>query len=235
MASSSPVCDICDSLHIYKASEVWCSVCDEGLCNDCTKRHSLSKGTKHHNTIPLSDYQKLPSLVLDISQLCQEHKERYQFYCKKDECPCCEICMVENHNDCKDVAIPKDTIRNVKTSAQFNEVEQLIDQLMKTVEKIRNNREKNLVDVSEQKRKVESEIRKLRTKINNHLDKLQEDLMKELTKEETKITGKTCELLTSLEEREKDLTEYQTHVVNIKEYASNLQTFLAMKQIESGI
>jgi len=61
---------------------------------------------------------------------------------------------------------------------------------MKTVDKIRKNREKNSVDVSEQKRKVANEIRELRTKINNHLDKLQEDLMKELTEEETNITGK---------------------------------------------
>jgi hypothetical protein len=52
------------------------------------------------------------------------------------------------HNDCKDVAILKDIAENVKTSVQFNEVEQLIDELMKTVDKIRTNRETNLVDVS---------------------------------------------------------------------------------------
>ena len=92
---------------------------------------------------------------------------------------------------------------------QFNEVEQLCDELMKTVDKIRNNREKNSADVSKQKCMVENEIRELRTKINNHLDKLQEDLMKELTEAEAKITVKTCELLTSLDEKEKELTEYR--------------------------
>jgi acetyl-CoA carboxylase alpha subunit len=77
-------------------------------------------------------------------------------------------------------------VKNVKTSVQLNEVEQLIHELKKTVDKIRKDREKHLVDVSEQTRIVECEIRELRTKINNHLDKLQEDLMKELTEEETK-------------------------------------------------
>ena len=143
--------------------------------------------------------------------------------------------MVENHTGCKDVAILTDIAKIVKTSVQFNEVEQLIDDLMKTVDKIRQNREKNLVDVSEQKRIAESEIRELRTKINNHLDKLQEDLMKKLTEAEANITGKTCELLSSIDEKEKELIEYQTNVVNIKQYASDLQTFLAMKQIENGI
>ena len=59
--------------------------------------------------------------------------------------------------------------------------------------------------------------------------------MKELTEEETKITRKTRELLSSLDEKEKELTEYRTNVVNIKQYASDLQTCLAMKQIENGI
>ena len=92
-----------------------------------------------------------------------------------------------------------------------------------------------MVDISEQKRIVESEIRNLRTKINNHLDKLQEDLMKELTNGETNITEKTRELLASLDEKEKELTEYQTNILNIKQYASDLHTFLAMKQLESEI
>jgi chromosome segregation ATPase len=126
-------------------------------------------------------------------------------------------------------------VKNVKTSVQLNEVEQLIHELKKTVDKIRKDREKNLVDVSEQTRIVECEIRELRTKINNHLDKLQEDLMKELTEEETKITRKTRELLSSLDENEKDMTEYQTNIVSIKQYASDLQTFLAMKQLETDI
>ena len=93
---------------------------------------------------------------------------------------------------------------------------------MKTIDKIRTKREKNLVHISEQKRIIESEIRDLRTKINNHLDKLQEDLLKELTNGETNITVQTRELLASLDEKKKELTEYQTNVLSIKQYASDL-------------
>jgi hypothetical protein len=34
---------------------------------------------------------------------------------------------------------------------------------------------------------------------------------------ETAITVKTCELMASLDEKEKELTEYQTTIVNIKQ------------------
>jgi hypothetical protein len=55
-------------------------------------------------------------------------------------------------------------------------------------------------------------------------DKLQENLMKKLTEAETHVTEETCELLVSLDEKQKELTEYQTNIVNIKKYASDLQT-----------
>ena len=64
--------------------------------------------------------------------------------------------MVEKHEGCKNVAILKDITKIVKKSVQFNEVEQLMDDLMETVDKIRKNREKKLIDTSEQKQIVES-------------------------------------------------------------------------------
>jgi hypothetical protein len=70
--------------------------------------------------------------------------------------------------------------------------------------------------VKEQKRLIENEIQELRTTINTHLDKLQENLMTELTEAEKQVTNETGELLVSLDEKQKELTEHQTNVVNIK-------------------
>jgi hypothetical protein len=46
------------------------------------------------------------------------------------------------------------------------------------------------------------------------------------------VTDETRELLISLHEKEEELTEHQTNIVNMKKYASDLQTFIAIKQIE---
>jgi WD40 repeat protein len=100
---------------------------------------------------------------------------------------------------------------------------------------IRKNRGTNSSDVKDQKRIIENEIHVLRTKINNHLDRLQEHLMKKLTEAETHVTEETCELLVSLDEKQKELIEYQTNIVNIKKYASDIQTYLAVKQIEKDV
>ena len=124
--------------------------------------------------------------------------------------------MVETHSDCSDVAILENTVKGVKSSAIFNEIEQLISEMTETIGQIRQNRETNSSTVREQKLIVENEIQELRSKINNHLDKLQEELMKELTEVERQNINGTRDLMVSLDEKQKELAEYQTHIVNIK-------------------
>jgi Skp family chaperone for outer membrane proteins len=88
-------------------------------------------------------------------------------------------------------------------------------------------RETNSGAVREHKILVENEIQELRTQINNQLDKLQENMMKELTEAQKQITNETQELLVSFDEKQNELTEYQTNVVNIRKYASDLHTYLS--------
>jgi predicted nuclease with TOPRIM domain len=59
--------------------------------------------------------------------------------------------------------------------------------------------------------------------------------MKELTETEKRIADETRELLASLDEKQKELTEYQSNIVNIKKYASDLQAYLGVKKIEKDI
>jgi DNA-binding beta-propeller fold protein YncE len=143
--------------------------------------------------------------------------------------------MEETHRNCLEVAILENIVKDVKTSDIFNEIEQLINEMIEIIGKIRENREINSSGVREQKIIVENEIRELRAKINNHLDQLQEGLMKKLTETEKQITDEARDLMVSLDEKQKELIEYQTNVVNIKRYASDLQTYVAVKQIEKEV
>ena len=206
MSSSPSFCGICDIRHISKPSKVWCPQCEEGLCTECIEHHSLVKLSRNHTTIPIEEYQKLPSYVLEIKEHCNEHDEKFNLFCKEHECPCCRICIVNNHRDCKEVDILENIITNVKASNMLNELEILIKEMIENIGKIRQNRETNSSAVKEQKRIIVNEIHEERTKINNHLDKLQEDLMKKLTETEKHVTTETRKLLESLDEKQKELT-----------------------------
>ena len=235
MSSSPSFCGICDIRHISKPSEVWCPDCEEGLCAECIDHHSLAKPCRNHTPIPIAEYQRLPSYVFEIKEHCSEHNGKFQLFCNEHECPCCGICIMETHRDCQDVAIIESVVKDVKTSDIFNEIEELIREMTETIGNIRQNRETNSGAVREQKIIVENEIRELRTKINNHLDKLQEDLMTELTEAAKHITEETRVLMISLDEKQKELSEHQTNIGNIKRYASDVQTYIAAKQIEKEI
>jgi hypothetical protein len=56
------------------------------------------------------------------------------------------ILFLENHGDCKNVAIIEEIIKNVKTSSMFTETEHLIKELIDNIGKIRQNRETNSSD-----------------------------------------------------------------------------------------
>ena len=59
--------------------------------------------------------------------------------------------------------------------------------------------------------------------------------MKELTEAENLKTEETRELMASLDKKQKELTEYQTNMVDINKYASDLQTYIAVRRIEKDV
>lgn len=232
MATSFLVCGICDLRHISKPSVVWCSECDEGLCEDCKEHHTLSKSSRNHSVIAVSDYQKLPSNILKITLTCSEHNEQYQMYCKKHESPCCRRCISENHNSCKEICPLEDVIHNVKTSSAFREIEQTLKEVAENHERIMQNRKENLKSLKDLKGKIQIEILQIRLKINSHLDQIQDSLIKKLDETEERECKKICNLLKPLEKNEQEIKECQSDIAKIKQYASDFQSFLAMKHID---
>jgi DNA-binding beta-propeller fold protein YncE len=71
----------------------------------------------------------------------------------------------------------------------------------------------------------------MRVKINSHLDTLEQNILKELDDAEDKIKSKIDNLLKQLSEESKTVDGIQSSITAIKEYASDLQTFLGSKAI----
>ncbi|CAC5416469.1 unnamed protein product [Mytilus coruscus] len=235
MSSKLTVCGVCDYQNINKPSVVWCSECDEGLCEECKTHHAASKGSRNHSIVLIYDYQNLPSNILEINQICPKHTEKYQIFCKKHDTPCCRRCVVETHNDCKEIEALDDVIRNVKSSNAFLEIEQILAELSENLQRIRKDRKENLRNLKENRTQIEKEVQQTRILINTHLDKLQESLMKELYAAEENESKKLNHLISCIQKEEKDITDCQTTLDKIKQHASDLQTFLALNHIQLDV
>ncbi|CAG2199503.1 unnamed protein product [Mytilus edulis] len=140
-----------------------------------------------------------------------------------------------DQQECPNIDNLEDVIQNVKTSNAFHDIEETLVEVAENLKKISQHQQKNLLNLKEKRKQIEKEIQKTRTTINKHLDKLQEDLIKQLNAVEETQNSKICHLLSSLEQREKEITKYQQNIASIKQHASDLQIFLSLKQIEQDI
>ncbi|CAC5361592.1 unnamed protein product [Mytilus coruscus] len=168
---------------IAKPSVIWCSECDQGLFHECTEHHSISRATRGHSTVSIDEYNKLPSTILEITQTCKDHNEKFQIYCNKHDCPCCKKCIVETHNECKELIDIDDLVKDVKYSYAFEDIEYTLVEISENIIIIRKDHEENLKATKETKANIESHIKMTKVMIVNYLDKL-EAILKELSETE---------------------------------------------------
>jgi hypothetical protein len=183
-------------------------------------------------TVSIEEYRQLPVFILEIKEFCEKHDDKYQMFCKSHDCPCCRKCSIENHKECKNVVIIQDIIQDAKTSVSFDDLQQQLSVIFKNIQRIRENRQANADLFMKQKESIEKDIRDLRETMNNHLDKLQVKLTSELMEVEIKTNHGIQELLTTLQRQEEEIYQSQVNIENIKKYASELQAFLGLKQIQ---
>ncbi|CAC5388610.1 unnamed protein product [Mytilus coruscus] len=108
-------------------------------------------------------------------------------------------------------------------------------EVVENIKRTSNNRKENFMSIENKKREIEAEIKQIRKNVNYHLDKLQDDLITELLRVEQKEKSKIEKLLTSLKKKKTVITEVQENIASIKQHASELQTFVTMKDIEKDI
>lgn len=235
MASAAHICSICDLRHVTKPSEAWCSECDEGFCSGCVEHHSLAKATRHHKTMTIADYHKLPADVLQIPRSCTKHDEKFLLYCTDHEMPCCGKCINEGHKGCNEVINLDDVIKNAKTSSSFHEIEETLAEIVENIQKLRKFHGDSLSRISENRIEIEKKIQEIRLKVNNHLDQIQRKLMQDMNIAEVKERAHILETIHVLKEKEDYITVFKEKIDSVKQYASDLQTFLTMKDIEKDI
>jgi DNA-binding beta-propeller fold protein YncE len=82
---------------------------------------------------------------------------------------------------------------------------------------------------------VQEQIKQMRVTINSHLDTIEQNILQELDDTEDKIKSKIDNLLTQLCKNSKTVEVLQSDIRAVKEYASDLQTFLGSKVIEEEV
>ena len=236
MATSRDIlCGICETQHITKYADHWCPECDEGLCAACENHHKSSKGTRNHGIISIENYQKLPSCISEIGHHCQDHNTKYTNFCQIHDKPCCPDCISTNHKDCVGLLSIREIFKTSKTSTLIDDIEQSLTNIKYNIDDVIKNRERNLSEIRQKRQILHDQVKQMRVKINSHLDTLEQNFLNELDDTEDKIKSKIENLLKQLSEESKTVKGIQRDITAVKEYASDLQTFLGSKAIEEKV
>ncbi|XP_071147789.1 uncharacterized protein [Mytilus edulis] len=234
MATAEPLCDVCQLQNISKPAASWCSECDEALCITCDDLHSRRKLTKNHKTIAIRDYLNLPRSALEIKHHCSVHGEKYEFYCTNHVSPCCVKCVKEDHHKCEIDSL-RDVVQNIKTSSSITNIEQNLSEIRSIYQKITDEKSRNLKHINEKTITYQKEITDLRKQINSHLDALELEMNKNLKDKQLEVKT-TVEGLTSIiDSKVKNVEKAINNICQMKSHASDLQIFLALREIEKDV
>lgn len=115
-------CSICEQLQQTSVPVIWCPECEEAFCTSCSRHHRVAKLSKDHSTIPYDNYSKLPPFILNMSLLCSDHDEKYQYFCRDHDKPICMKCIATTHKKCIEIPVLNYVIKNIKSSVAYQNI-----------------------------------------------------------------------------------------------------------------
>ncbi|XP_063441981.1 zinc finger protein RFP-like isoform X1 [Mytilus trossulus] len=233
--STSIVCAVCDGQSITQDAVTWCPDCDEAYCSKCLKHHGIAKATREHSVIEIEHYRELPHFIFEVKTECGTHRARYQLYCKTHECPCCIKCIDSEHKKCEDLLPLEDVVSGSKSSFALDDLQERIGDLKKFFENIVIEKKKNSEEITKSSKKLEIEIKQFRLRLNTLLDVLETGLLTSLSDSEKEIDNSITVLVDKLIASDNRMQTLLSGIKSMKQHASELQTFFAIREIEKEV
>ncbi|XP_063409082.1 uncharacterized protein LOC134692554 [Mytilus trossulus] len=214
----------------HQNARKWCTSCEEGLCEECEKNHRKTKTTRDHKLISIDDYRKIADVPVSLT--CSVHDKKLEWFCKSHDQSLCVFCLPSKHGSCSDV-IPIDVAAtNATQSTAISELQEAIEATLRNITLCINNRNTTKNDIKKQEKDIRTTIRDTRTKINSHLDELEETFIQTLVIASESCSSKCNKFLQQLITQEEKLIKLKDQVLQMKEYASDLQVFLGTRQTD---
>ena len=208
---------MCGSCEDGLVAVTWCIDCDNSLCQICNKFHNKCRAFKSHKTIPIKEFIQNPKLILSTEKLesCKNHiQQPLNLYCKTCSTLICRDCTLKAHpRETHDFDFVSDILDEEK-----KKVEQVIDSLTHSLERIRNGIKK----IEDGEKQIDIEGKENAKKIHdayNRMYKLLKQQQQEALKKVNIIIVSLKRTLAIQKEKAKDI---ETQLIKCKEFSSNI-------------
>lgn len=213
----------------------WCPECQKALCSPCSQRHKQDKSSKDHEIMASNNYHKLPPFIKNINQNCSNHTMKYQFLCREHDTLICNKCIKTEHKKCKEIPYLPDIVGKVKTSNAFEDVAR---EMKEAVEILRNGiaeQQKNLKGFQNQRKEMARKVEDTMARIMTYLMKVKQNMLSDIDVVIKEEEGKGVVTQNTLQTMENQISEIYNQKESIKSYATNLQTFIGIKEMEKVV
>ncbi|CAG2189758.1 unnamed protein product [Mytilus edulis] len=234
MASpSKDFCTLCKEKDVTSDAVTWCLECEVLLCIDCEKHHTKLRSSKDHKTISSERYHELPSFIKGTSNMCKIHDRKFELYCSFHVCACCVNCVTDEHQTCQTIKPLSDILKQVTSSDAVPLLEKELKDLEKHIEEIKDYLRNRININAMQKTEAIQNIQAMRKSIDDHLNQLEQELLKDLEIEHSKLKPEIETLLHEVDRRAKQIKKLQNDFENMTKYATELQTYIGLKEIKN--
>lgn len=160
---------------------------------------------------------------------CYEHSKPRTRYCKTHELPLCYDCR-QMHNKCT-VNFLEDVAEGVKTSVQFQNIEQSIHNVAKYINEVILGLKNELSLISEKREVFLKAIDDTREKLSSFLGDIEGEGLKNFVAYEIEMT----DFLTEMSKLENIGKENEAEIATSRKYAIESESFLSLSSIEKRL
>ncbi|CAC5386185.1 TRIM45 [Mytilus coruscus] len=225
------VCDLCESRNRSKSAYIWCSVCEEGLCIDCSEYHRVSKLSKQHETLSIDSYRKLPECIRTLSKTCLVHDEPLELYCGTHQEPCCTECIATKHSLCPGTTLLSKTVKGIRDSEYLASTKRRIARMKLHAEEMKQNRRANIERLEKQGVLVCTEVARIKDETNKHLTEIEAKLVNEINELVMSETESCKNAESKMEDRLSKLQDLEKGISETESYGNKEQIYLGLKHL----
>lgn len=234
-ANHSIFCGPCDFKHLSVPAAFWCPICNEGTCASCNEQHCAFALTRQHEVIDIENYEKLPEFILSLERTCAIHDNKLDFYCQTHNESCCLTCIPEKHKECPNVTAIEVVVKNVKLSPAFADMLQGWDDLLHNLTAFISLKKNNLKEIEHSMIEIQKEITSFRQEMNELLDRLEAQAFHNLENIFSKVMTAEKNVIDEMSSKKSEVELFQQQCKNVQNFASDLQTFLAIQHISLNL
>ncbi|XP_053404865.1 uncharacterized protein LOC128558723 [Mercenaria mercenaria] len=228
------LCQPCSSKDKQTVADVFCSICDEFQCMDCSNIHKTYAFMKNHKLVNAKDIKEKP-VWFDMKGLdqCDEHQEVLKFFCEDENQLCCSTCAIVDHRKCHSVVeIQKIAGRSALTSSELKASVQDIREKAETVVRYTKSSKEQLdQDVKE----VSLTIIRMRDNVMKMFDDLERSVAKDAESFKTETLNKLTKKQSDNEKHIADATKSLETIDNVHQNGTPSQQFILKHKMKKQV